>query len=134
MSYAKAIETAIVALKERSGSSLPALKKYMANMPKFQNHLLLKALKKGVEDGSLIKVKSSYKLAKKTKARYLTRFNIALACSFFLIEATCFAGWLGLLILVEVLIRNELRLSRFLILLLSLFVRHSVTISISSIA
>jgi hypothetical protein len=59
---------AIKALKDRTGSSLAAIKKFIvANNPtlKFANHNLNLALKKGVADGMLIGVKSSFKLSDK---------------------------------------------------------------------
>lgn len=51
---------AIVALKERSGSSLPALKKHISNTHPdlaFAPHRLRQALKLGVENGTLVKVR-----------------------------------------------------------------------------
>lgn len=52
---------AIKALKERNGSSLQAIKKYMVTTypevaPKFAPHQLRSALKKGTESGKFIKV------------------------------------------------------------------------------
>lgn len=52
---------AIKALKERNGSSLAAIKKYMVNAcpdltTKFAPHQLRAALKKGTESGKFIKV------------------------------------------------------------------------------
>merc|ERR1711997_252924 len=65
------IAAAIKALKERNGSSLAAIKKYIAatykvNVVKLAP-FIRKALKKGVEAKKLIKVKASYKLAKEEK-------------------------------------------------------------------
>merc|ERR1711976_287553 len=62
---------AIKALKERNGSSLAAIKKYIAatynvDVVKLAP-FIRKALKKGVEAKKLIKVKASYKLAKEEK-------------------------------------------------------------------
>lgn len=56
---------AIKTLKERNGSSLQAIKKYMVTTypevaPKFAPHQLRSALKKGTESGKFIKVRSSY--------------------------------------------------------------------------
>merc|ERR1712079_292377 len=65
------IAAAIKALKERNGSSLAAIKKYIAATYKVDAVKLApfirKALKKGVEAKKLIKVKASYKLAKEAK-------------------------------------------------------------------
>merc|ERR1712242_348883 len=65
------IAAAIKALKERNGSSLAAIKKYIAANYKVDvvkiKHFITKALKKGVENKSIIKVKASYKLAKEEK-------------------------------------------------------------------
>merc|ERR1712061_156759 len=65
------IAAAIKALKERNGSSLAAIKKYIAatymvDVVKLAP-FIRKALKKGVEAKKLIKVKASYKLAKEEK-------------------------------------------------------------------
>uniref|UniRef100_A0A7S2Y1F8 H15 domain-containing protein n=1 Tax=Fibrocapsa japonica TaxID=94617 RepID=A0A7S2Y1F8_9STRA len=65
-SYYDMAKAAILALKDRTGSSLPAIKAYItANYPsvKFLPHALRAALKKAVEAGKLIKVKASYKLS-----------------------------------------------------------------------
>merc|ERR1712117_985442 len=65
------IAAAIEALKERNGSSLAAIKKYIAATYKVDvvklAPFIRKALKKGVEAKKLIKVKASYKLAKEEK-------------------------------------------------------------------
>merc|ERR1711884_728058 len=65
------IAAAIKALKERNGSSLAAIKKYIAATYKVDvvklAPFIRKALKKGVEAKQLIKVKASYKLAKEEK-------------------------------------------------------------------
>merc|ERR1711933_115539 len=71
--YEKMIKSAIVALKDRTGSSLPAITKYMKanyslndNFPK----TLSVILKKFVASGKLVKVKASYKLGSlKTEAK-----------------------------------------------------------------
>eukprot|EP00903_Cladosiphon_okamuranus_P013323 g12418.t1 len=68
--YSVMVFDAIKTLKERSGSSLPALKKQiMATYPtlNFTPHQMRSALKKGVESGKFIKVKSSYKLSPEAK-------------------------------------------------------------------
>jgi histone H1/5 len=60
-------QAAIAALHERNGSSPAAIKKYIeANNTDitFAPHSLRDALKKGVANGHLVKVKASYKLAK----------------------------------------------------------------------
>ena len=61
--------TAIKALKERTGSSGAAIKKYIVanNTITFAQHNLRMALKKGVADGTLEMVKSSYKLTEKVR-------------------------------------------------------------------
>merc|ERR1712194_106523 len=58
-----------LALKERTGSSRPAIKKYLAANEKkeIKNHYLNAALKKGVTDGKLVMVKGSYKVSADTK-------------------------------------------------------------------
>lgn len=70
MTYFDHVKAAILALKERSGSSNVAIKSWITkNVPglKFQQHSLKAALKKGVESGKLIKIKNSYKLAESEK-------------------------------------------------------------------
>merc|ERR1712111_267901 len=65
------IAAAIKALKERNGSSLAAIKKYIAATYKVDvvklAPFIRKALKKGVEAKKLVKVEASYKLAKEEK-------------------------------------------------------------------
>merc|ERR1712020_162756 len=65
------IAAAIKALKERNGSSLAAIKKYIAATYKVDvvklAPFIRKALKKGVESKKLVQVKASYKLAKEEK-------------------------------------------------------------------
>ncbi len=66
--YISMASAAIKALKERSGSSSAAIKKFIvANNAglAFAQHSLRMALKKGVKDGLLSMVKSSYKLTDK---------------------------------------------------------------------
>ena len=63
--YEKMIKAAIVALKDRTGSSTPAIAKYMKanyDLPDNFGKTLSRLLKKFVEDGKLVKVKASYKL------------------------------------------------------------------------
>ena len=63
------VVAAIKALKERNGSSLPAIKKYIAANYKVDivklNRFINKALKNMTEKGVLTKVKGSYKLSAK---------------------------------------------------------------------
>jgi histone H1/5 len=69
-SYFELAKEAIAALKERGGSSNPAIKAYIvSNNPSinFGQHLLRAALKKGAESGKLVKVKASFKLAESVK-------------------------------------------------------------------
>merc|ERR1711981_419593 len=65
------VKAAVKALKERNGSSLPAIKKYIAANYKVDivklNRFVNKALKTMTEKGVLTKVKGSYKLSAKTK-------------------------------------------------------------------
>merc|ERR1719367_134885 len=67
------VKAAVKALKERNGSSLPAIKKYIAANYKVDivklNRFINKALKNMTEKGVLTKVKGSYKLSAKTKAK-----------------------------------------------------------------
>ena len=72
------VQAAISSLKERSGSSLPAIKKYIATNYKLDpvkhSHFIKKALKSGVEKKTLIQVKGtgasgSFKLAKVEKVK-----------------------------------------------------------------
>jgi histone H1/5 len=65
--YFEMAREAIVALKERSGSSSQAIKKHMCASNKslnFAQHLLRDALKKGVDSGKLTRVKASFKINK----------------------------------------------------------------------
>ena len=80
-SYEVMIKEAIVALKDRTGSSTIAIKKYMEAHYKLSDNFgtnLSKALKRCVENGKLVKVKASYKLGslktapKKTAAKKKT--------------------------------------------------------------
>ena len=67
------VVAAIKALKERSGSSLAAIKKYIAANYKVDvvklAPFIRKALKKGVETKKLVQVKASYKLGKEDKPK-----------------------------------------------------------------
>lgn len=58
--FVQMVVEALLALKERGGSSLPALKKHItATHPElaFAPHRLRKALKAGLESGTLVKVR-----------------------------------------------------------------------------
>merc|ERR1712045_822578 len=65
------VVAAVKALKERTGSSLAAIKKYIAANYKVDivklAPFIRKALKKGVESKQLVMVKASYKLSKEAK-------------------------------------------------------------------
>merc|ERR1712110_628210 len=65
------VVAAIKALKDRKGSSLPAIKKYIAANYKVDvvknKSFISKALKKGVEKGTIVKNKASFKLGKVEK-------------------------------------------------------------------
>jgi histone H1/5 len=73
MTYKEAIIEAISELKDRTGSSMMAIKKVMmTKIPKdkkWQNTLFLQTLKKCVADGTLVQVKSSYKLSAEYKKK-----------------------------------------------------------------
>jgi len=73
--YGEMVASAILHLKDRTGSSSPAIEKYiLANytVPEPALHTRLKlALKKGVEKGELEKVKNSYKLQSASRDSYL---------------------------------------------------------------
>jgi histone H1/5 len=68
---ASMVKAAIKALKERNGSSLPAIKKYIAANYKCDivkiARFINKALKQGVEKGVFTKNKGSFKLSAKAK-------------------------------------------------------------------
>ena len=63
------VKAAVKALKERNGSSLPAIKKYIAANYKYDTvknaRFINKALKTLSEKGALTKVKGSFKLSAK---------------------------------------------------------------------
>merc|ERR1711936_1206048 len=65
------VKAAIKALADKKGSSLAAIKKYIAANYKVDivkiSPFIRKALKKGVEAKAILKVKGSYKLAKEAK-------------------------------------------------------------------
>lgn len=66
--YAVKVAKAITELKSRTGSSLPAITTYIQTHYGTVNKTALsQALKKGVTDGSLKKVKASYKVTPKAK-------------------------------------------------------------------
>ena len=73
MSYKEGIVAAIVALKDRNGSSSIAIKKYMQDhLPKdkkWLNATFLTALKNGVAAGDFVKTKNSYKLSAEFKKK-----------------------------------------------------------------
>merc|ERR1711935_825613 len=77
--YSELIKAALLGLKERNGSSLAAIKKYMAsNFPAAKNDLALKnALKFGVSKGMFIKVKASFKLSPEAKKKSPVKKTIA---------------------------------------------------------
>ena len=59
------VKEAIVALKDRTGSSVQAISKYMKanyDLPDNFGKILSRALKRLVDNGKLVKVKASYKL------------------------------------------------------------------------
>merc|ERR1712100_912184 len=66
------VKAAIKALADKKGSSLAAIKKYVAANYKVDivkiSPFIRKALKKGVESKALVQVKGSYKFAKKPKS------------------------------------------------------------------
>jgi histone H1/5 len=64
--YKAGIVEAITALKDRTGSSSAAIKKFMQEKmgdKKWQNATFLSALKSGTEAGDFVKTKNSYKLS-----------------------------------------------------------------------
>ena len=69
-SYLDLAKAAIVSLKERNGSSLQAVKKFVAAKKGkgYVNGVFLRALRSAVTGGKLVQVKGSYKLAAKAKA------------------------------------------------------------------
>jgi len=73
MSYKQGIVDAILHLKDRTGSSSIAIKKYMMDhLPegkKWMNATFLSSLKAGVASGDFVQVKASYKLSPAFKAK-----------------------------------------------------------------
>jgi histone H1/5 len=73
MSYKAGIVEIISELKDRTGSSMIAIKKAMqAKLPKdkkWQNATFLQALKNGVASGDFVQLKSSYKLSPEFKKK-----------------------------------------------------------------
>jgi histone H1/5 len=73
MSYKAGIVDAISELKDRTGSSMIAIKKLMmSKIPadkKWQNATFLQSLKAGVAAGDFVKVKASYKLSQDYKKK-----------------------------------------------------------------
>lgn len=65
--YAVMVAESIKALGDRTGSSVQAITKHLVAQYKtdVNKHALSKAIKKGVEAGDLVQIKSSYKLGKK---------------------------------------------------------------------
>jgi histone H1/5 len=67
MSYKAGIIESIQELKDRTGSSMIAIKKLMQEkLPKdkkWMNATFLSSLKKGVADGEFVQIKNSYKLS-----------------------------------------------------------------------
>eukprot|EP00566_Odontella_aurita_P027811 CAMPEP_0113560020 /NCGR_PEP_ID=MMETSP0015_2-20120614/19209_1 /TAXON_ID=2838 /ORGANISM="Odontella" /LENGTH=170 /DNA_ID=CAMNT_0000461699 /DNA_START=111 /DNA_END=623 /DNA_ORIENTATION=- /assembly_acc=CAM_ASM_000160 len=76
MSYKAGIVKAIDELKDRSGSSMIAIKKHMqANLPKdkkWMNATFLSALKSGVAAGDFVQIKNSYKLSPEFKQKRIS--------------------------------------------------------------
>lgn len=104
--YSVMTAEAVRALKERSGSSLPALTKYITTTYSIDvnKHALNKALRDGVSDGKLIKVKASYKLPaaakeapkKKKKAAPAAAARAApKVCWLCVCRAVRWVGWVG---------------------------------------
>jgi len=73
MSYKTGIVKAIADLKDRTGSSMIAIKKHMqSSLPsdkKWANRVFLTALKSGVAAGDFVQVKASYKLSPNYKKK-----------------------------------------------------------------
>jgi histone H1/5 len=73
VSYKEGIVKALDELKDRTGSSLPAIKKHMqASLPqdkKWANGMFLSILKSMVTSGDLVQTKGSYKLSAEFKKK-----------------------------------------------------------------
>ena len=68
--YEDMVKAAILALKDRNGSSVPAIAKYLAanyKLPDNFKKILSTQLKNLVKSGKLLKVKASYKLGEALK-------------------------------------------------------------------
>ena len=67
--YGEICKAAIMALKDRTGSSMLAITKYIAaNYPAAKNTVAIKAaLKAGVKKGTFLKVKASFKVSAEAK-------------------------------------------------------------------
>jgi outer membrane biosynthesis protein TonB len=65
--YGDLVKGAILALKDRTGSSLVAITKFLAASGSTNSTALKVALKNGVKKGTFIKVKASYKLSAEAK-------------------------------------------------------------------
>ena len=68
--YEEMVKAAIVALKDRNGSSVPAIAKYIGSsfkLPGNYKKILSTQLKNLVASGKLVKVKASYKLGEALK-------------------------------------------------------------------
>ena len=65
-SYLEQIKACILALKERAGSSLPAIKKFLNATPS-QYRFINAALKAGVASGFFVKNKGKFKLSAEAK-------------------------------------------------------------------
>eukprot|EP00183_Erythrolobus_madagascarensis_P006936 CAMPEP_0185844336 /NCGR_PEP_ID=MMETSP1354-20130828/539_1 /TAXON_ID=708628 /ORGANISM="Erythrolobus madagascarensis, Strain CCMP3276" /LENGTH=116 /DNA_ID=CAMNT_0028543983 /DNA_START=204 /DNA_END=554 /DNA_ORIENTATION=+ len=65
------VNTAIKEIGDRTGSSVPAISKFIGEQYKVEvnKQALSKAVKKGVEDGTLVRIKASYKLSPKAAAK-----------------------------------------------------------------
>ena len=68
MAYQALAKSAIAGLKERAGSSLPAIKKFL-KLDASKNRFLNAALSSGVKSGFFVKNKGKYKLGAAAKAK-----------------------------------------------------------------
>ena len=76
-SYKERAKAAILALKERSGSSLPALKKFLKLDPS-QWRYLNAALAAGVKSGFFVKNKGKFKLSAEAKKVRASKNNTSM--------------------------------------------------------
>eukprot|EP00568_Trieres_chinensis_P001386 CAMPEP_0183290536 /NCGR_PEP_ID=MMETSP0160_2-20130417/171_1 /TAXON_ID=2839 ORGANISM="Odontella Sinensis, Strain Grunow 1884" /NCGR_SAMPLE_ID=MMETSP0160_2 /ASSEMBLY_ACC=CAM_ASM_000250 /LENGTH=86 /DNA_ID=CAMNT_0025451157 /DNA_START=63 /DNA_END=319 /DNA_ORIENTATION=+ len=69
MATLEVIKECLLALKDRTGSSVYAINKWIESEKKspIKKHVMKAALKSGVEKGILIQVKNSYKLSPEAK-------------------------------------------------------------------